>query len=73
MLFLESEKASESNNILNFMGATINHVLSDIPKLGENQDIFWYQMLHNKPEELLINMMFYGGLQVLAFGKLGMK
>jgi hypothetical protein len=69
LLFLEGKNASKSNQFLSHVGATVNHVLSDRSKLGENPDVFWYQMLHDKPDELLINMMFFGGLQVLAFSK----
>lgn len=69
MLYLEGNKAQETNNILNNMGAAVNHVLGDLPKIGENPDVFWYQMLHDNPGELLINMMFFGGLQILAFSK----
>jgi len=72
MLFLEGKDALKSNKILNHMGVAVNHALSDLPKIGENPDIFWYQMLHNSPGELLINMMFFGGLQVFAFNKSGM-
>jgi hypothetical protein len=72
MLFLEGKDALKSNHILNHMGASVNQVFSDLPKLGENPDVFWYQMLHGRPEELLVNMIFFGGLQVLAFSKPGM-
>ncbi|HJW86942.1 MAG TPA: hypothetical protein VJ440_09950 [Candidatus Brocadiaceae bacterium] len=53
-------------------GIKVNQDLSDIPKIGENPDVFWYQMRHDKHEELLINMMFFGGFQVLALSKPGM-
>ena len=69
MPFLEGNDVLEANKILNNMGLVINHVLSELPKTGENPDVFWYQILHNKQDELLINMVFFGGLQVLAFGK----
>ncbi len=74
MLFLEGENASKSNMILNHMGTTVNRkrVLNDLPRLGGNPDVFWYQLLHQEPEELLINMIFFGGLQVLAYSKPGM-
>ena len=69
MLFLEGKNALNANRILNHMGVAVNHALRDLPKIGENPDVFWYQILHNRPNELLINMMFFGGLQVLAFTK----
>jgi len=72
MLFLEGKDALKSNQILRHMGAAVYQVLSDLPTIGENPDVFWYQMLHNRPDELLINMIFFGGLQVLAFSKPGM-
>lgn len=70
-LFLEGRNAQESNKLLNHMSVAVNHALSDFPKIGQNPDVFWYQMLHNAPDELLINMMFFGGLQVLAYSKSG--
>ena len=69
MLFLEGNDVMQSNQILKTMGATVSQVLDDLPKIGKNPDVFWFQMLHNKKNELLINMMFFGGLQVLAFSK----
>lgn len=69
MLFLEGSDAMQSNQILRTMGATVSQVLDDLPKTGKNPDVFWYQMLHNRQNELLINMMFFGGLQVLVFSK----
>ena len=71
MLFLKGKDAPKYNQILNIMGVKVNQVLSDLPKIGENPDVFWYQILHDRPEELLINMMFYGGLQVLAYSETG--
>ncbi len=72
MLSLNGKDASIHNQIQNKMGSAVNQTLVDLPKYGENQDVFWCQLLHNKPEELLINMMFFGGFQVLAFSKFGM-
>ncbi len=72
MPFLEGEDALKANQILNNMGVVVNQVIRDFPKIGENPDVFWYQMLHDRPEELLINMMFFGGLQVIAFSGPGM-
>jgi hypothetical protein len=72
MLFLEGSDAIQSNQILREMGGGVSQALDDLSKTGKNPDVFWYQMLHNRPNELLINMMFFGGLQVLAFSKPGM-
>ncbi len=69
MLFLEGEHAPKTNMIFSQIGAGVNHVLEDLPKIGDNPDVFWCQMLHDKPKELLINMMFFGGFQVWAFSK----
>lgn len=72
LLFLQGKNALKCNQILKHMGATVNQVLGDLPIIGKNPDVFWYQMLHDKPDKLLLNMMFFGGLQVLAFSKPGM-
>jgi len=69
LLFLEGKDALKFNQVLSHMGATVNQVLSDLPRFGENPDVFWYQMFHDRPDKLLMNMMFFGGLQVLAYSK----
>lgn len=56
---LHESKQNLASMMAEFLGAQ--------PRIGENPDVFWYQ-IHRDPAEafLMINMVFYGGLNVLA-------
>jgi len=44
---------------------TINH-MRDMPKLGENQEIFWYKILTLESGEIIALMCFYEHMPIIA-------
>lgn len=55
------------NNLVDFIKHQSRIDLKDIPKHGENEDVFYYQF--SKPDKFgtyLIHMRFYGGIDVYA-------
>lgn len=67
MLALEGKDALTVNYMTQKMATLSALFFADSPKLGENQEVFWYQ-IHTEPDEqrLLIRMCFYNGVEVIA-------
>jgi hypothetical protein len=66
MLSFGGENAVRSNRIRSDIGAEVNRVLSNLPRVGENPNVFWYQISDNRPDRLMVNMVFFGCLQVFG-------
>ena len=67
MLTLEGRDAALINQATQKMAALAAIFFSDVPQLGENPEVFWYQ-LHAEPENdrLVVRMCFYQGVEVIA-------
>jgi hypothetical protein len=42
----------------------VRRVLKDLPRLGENHDVFWYQFLHQPQQLTAVRLEFYRGFSV---------
>jgi hypothetical protein len=55
------------NNLINFVKHQSTIDLKDIPKFGENEDVFYYQFTkQDSYGTYLLHMRFYGGIDVYA-------
>lgn len=64
---LDNSKGVERNKQHQFMHSLAATHLSDRPRLGKNQDVFWYQPWRDLGKGItLLNMCFYGGVSVIA-------
>lgn len=67
MLALEGSEATLVNQTTQKMAALASLFFADAPKVGENPEVFWYQM-HTETENdrLVVRMCFYQGVEVIA-------
>lgn len=67
LLSMNDPDSDKVNTLVNNLSKAITKKLDQNDKNGENQDIFWYQMLvDNTKKSMLCRMMFYGGFEILA-------
>ena len=67
LLAIDEPDADKVNSLVTGLGKSIIGCLDDVVKQGENQEIFWCQLLQDKAKDrLLCRMVFYGGFDVFA-------
>ena len=67
LLAMDEPDADKVNSLVTGLSKSIIGCLDDVAKQGENQDIFWCQLLIDKAKDrLLCRMVFYGAFDVFA-------
>ena len=67
LLAMDEPDADKVNSLVTGLSKSIIGCLDGVVKQGENQDIFWCQLLVDKAKDrLLCRMVFYGGFDVFA-------
>lgn len=67
LLAVDEPEADRINVFFKGLSKGVINCLKGMPKCGENQDIFWYQLqVDEAKDRLLCRMVFYGGFDVLA-------
>lgn len=67
LLAMDEPNANNDNLLVTSLSKSIIGCLADVARQGENQDIFWCQLLIDKAKDrLLCRMVFYGGFDVFA-------
>jgi hypothetical protein len=67
LLAMDEPDADQVNSLVADLSKSIIWCLEGAEKHGENQDIFWCQLLMDKAKDrLLCRMVFYGGFNVFA-------
>lgn len=66
-LFQSKDSLIERSPLVELMLLGANYFFESSPKLGENPDIFFYQIhLDEANEHFVIKMVFYNGFEVIA-------
>lgn len=67
LLATDEPDADQVNSLVTGLCNSIVGCLEGIAKQGENPDIFWCQLLIDKPKDrMLCRMVFYGGFDIFA-------
>lgn len=67
LLSMDDPGADKINELVTNLSKSIIERLKDLPKQGDNQEIFWYQLLADRDRDrLYCRMVFYGGFEVFA-------
>jgi hypothetical protein len=67
LLSMDDPDSDKINELVPNLSKAIIDRLKDLPRQGDNQEIFWYQFLAERDRErLYCRMVFYGGFEVFA-------
>ena len=74
LLTMNDPDAGKVNSLVTNLSKAVIRCLEGVGKLGDNPDIFWYQLLIDKAKDrLLCRMVFYGGFDVFAVSDLRLR
>jgi hypothetical protein len=67
LLSMDDPDSDKINELVTNLSKAIIERLKELPKLSDNPDIFWYQLLVDRDRDRLYSrMVFYGGFEVFA-------
>lgn len=70
--YLEGEESDEANRLSEFLAKAADQIFTGVPMIGENPEVFKYQIITPKNDEgidLLMRLYFYQGCRVtICFG-----